>query len=110
MALNGSSHITGKEIKQMEQELSRLEYELYEQYYEVGKGILEKAEQESRKINCLVDQIIEARRKLAEAQREKRCSQCAEANDHNSLYCKRCGARLPEGDDIDIKEDNDGTR
>lgn len=100
--------VTQGEIRQIEQELSKMEYELYEQYYEVGKGLLEKAEQENRKINDLVDKIIATRRKIAKAKQEKYCPECTESNDYNSLYCKRCGARLPETDDIE--GDNNGTR
>ena len=47
-----------------EDELRQMEDRLREQYCEAGKLILEKAEQESRKVNSLVDQIISARRKL----------------------------------------------
>lgn len=97
-----------EEIKRMEQELSKMEYDLYEQYYEVGKSILEKAEQENKRINDLVEQIIETRRKLSEAKQEKYCPKCAASNDHGGLYCKRCGARL--SDTGDIKGDNHGTR
>lgn len=65
MVLDSREPVTQEEIRQMEQELGRLEHDLYEQYCEVGKVILEKAERENRRINCLVDQIIETRRKLA---------------------------------------------
>lgn len=106
LATDNGGTATQEQIRQMEQELSKMEYKLYEEYCEVGKVILEKAERENRKINCLVDQIIETRRKLAEAKQEKCCPECAGSNDHNSLYCNRCGARLLE---TDYEEDYNGT-
>jgi len=65
----------------MEKDLSKMECALYEQYCEIGKGILEMAEQENKKINFLVDRIIETHQKLAEAKNEKYCPECAEHND-----------------------------
>ena len=108
MELNNDTPATQEKIKQMEQELSKLEHNLWKEYYEAGKGILEIAEQENKRINSLVDKIIETRRKLAETKQEKCCPECTASNDHNSLYCKRCGARLPDTDDT--KEDNNGTK
>lgn len=52
------------EIYKIEQELVRMEMELNEFYCEAGKTILEKAEQQERKINNMVERIIETRRKL----------------------------------------------
>ena len=86
--------ISQDEIGRMEQELSRMEMNLYDSYCEVGKAILETAETEGRKINDLVDQIVDARRRLVDAKEEKYCPECAEHNDRNSLYCKRCGEKL----------------
>ncbi len=79
------------EINRMEQELIRMEMELNDYYCEAGKTILEKAEQEERKINNLVECIIETRRKLVNAKDEKFCPECEEHTDQGSNYCKRCG-------------------
>lgn len=108
MVSDSGRPVTQEEIRHMEQEVSKMEYDLYEFYCDVGKGILEKAEQENRKINGMVDDIIEARLKLAKAKREKCCPACVQLNDHNSVYCKRCGAQLPET--CDSEEDNHGAR
>jgi len=107
LSLESNRQITQEEISRMEKDLCKMEYALYEQYCEIGKGFLETAEQENKKINRLVDRIIETHQKLAEAKKEKCCPECAEHNDWDSLYCKRCGEKLPLVDDT--KEDEDGT-
>lgn len=107
MVSNQESY-TQEKILKIERELRKMEHNLYEKYCEVGKGILEKAEQESKNINSIVDQIIETRRKLVELKLEKNCPTCEAFNDHNSIYCKRCGARLPDAEYT--KEDNNGTK
>ena len=97
--------ISQDEIREMEKDLSKMEHELLEQYCEVGKGILEKAEMENKRANSLVDQIIETRQRLATAKGERCCPECAEHNGQNSIYCKRCGKKLPKVNE----EDNNGT-
>ena len=105
MALEDKWQISQDEIGEMEKDLHNMEHELYEQYCEIGKGILEKAERENNKVNALVDQIIETRLRLAAAKEERCCPKCAEHNDRSSIYCKRCGKKLPK----DNEEDNNGT-
>lgn len=87
------------EIARMEGELSRLEYELQSRYRDMGKGLLEIAEQERREINRLADAIITTRKALTKARHETQCAQCATFNPPDSHYCKRCGARLPGADE-----------
>ena len=93
--------ISQDEIGEMEKDLHNMERELYEQYCEIGKGILEKAERENKKANALVDQIIETRLRLAAAKEERCCPKCAEHNDRSSIYCKRCGKKLPKDNEED---------
>lgn len=92
--------ITQDEVREMEKDLSKMEQELFGQYCEIGKGILEKAEMENKKVNFLVDQIIATRQRLAKEKEERCCPDCAEHNDHNSIYCKRCGIKLPKANNI----------
>lgn len=56
--------IRQNEITQTEQELSRLEAALYDCYCEAGRAILEVAEAEGRKVNALVDSIVDTRKRL----------------------------------------------
>jgi hypothetical protein len=72
------------EIKQMEQDLIRMEMELNDFYCEAGRIILEKAEQQERKINNLVDCIIETRRKLMNAKNEDYFHECEEHKDQSN--------------------------
>jgi len=92
----------------MVKDLSKMEHDLHERYCEIGKGILETAEQENKKVNHLVDQIIETHQKLSEVKKEKYCPECAQHNDWNSLYCKRCGGKLSFVDNT--KEDKNETK
>ena len=85
--MNDKRQISQDEIGELEKDLSKMEHELLEQYCEIGKGILEKVEMESKKVNALVDQIIETRQRLATAKEEKCCKK-----------------KLPT-----VKEDNNGT-
>lgn len=89
-----NNRMSQDEINQMEQELVRMEIELNNFYCEAGKTILEKAEREERKINDLVEHIIETRRKLVDAKDEKYCPECEEHNERGSGYCKRCGYKF----------------
>lgn len=85
--MNDKRQISQDEIGELEKDLSKMEHELLEQYCEIGKSILEKVEMESKKVNALVDQIIETRQRLATAKEEKCCKK-----------------KLPT-----VKEDNNGT-
>lgn len=95
--MDNKSH-TQEEISKMEKELSKMELNLCDSYCEVGKAVLETAEQESRKINNLVDEIVEMQQKLVALKGEKYCPACTEHNDQNSLYCKRCGHKLEDNE------------
>lgn len=84
------------EIYQLELELSQMESALYDSYYEAGKLLLETAEVESRKINGIVEEIIETKKKLAAIRQEKECPECSTSNEKDSFFCKRCGNSLLE--------------
>ena len=72
-------------ISRTEQELSNMEEELQEYYCEAGKAILETAETEGRKINDLVDRIIDTKKKLLELRRETICPDCIARNDRSDF-------------------------
>lgn len=84
------------DISRMELELSRMESALYESYCEVGKTILETAETEGRRINEMVDRIIETKKKLAAIREEKECPVCGACNEKDSPFCKRCGKKFAD--------------
>lgn len=62
---------SSEQIDQMEQLLCSMEDELQECYCEIGKAILETAETEGKKINSLVDHIIDIRKRLSELYEEE---------------------------------------
>ena len=83
-----------QDIHRLEREIGRLEHALQESYSYAGKVILETAETEGRKINSLVDRIIEMRKQLVEARGDKECTACGAYNDNRFVYCGRCGEKL----------------
>ncbi|MDL2214098.1 zinc ribbon domain-containing protein [Clostridia bacterium OttesenSCG-928-O13] len=95
-------------IARMENELDKLEGELQGRYRDMGKGLLELADQEQREIDRLVDEIVKTRKKLTRARHEIQCDECTAFNPPDSRYCRRCGAKLPMADNK--KETENGTR
>lgn len=81
-------------ITQMEGELTHLEADLQARYCQIGKEILELAENEQGKINNLVDEIIKIKKKLAVIKNEIQCPWCMAYNSSDSKYCKHCGEEL----------------
>lgn len=78
----------------LEETLARLEHKLQARYSEIGKSLLELAAQEQKEVNRLVDEIIAARKKLAQGKRQVRCGQCLALNQPGSAYCCQCGEKL----------------
>jgi hypothetical protein len=71
-----------------------MEATLNEHYCNVGKQLLEMAEQEDREINNLVDKIIEIKKQLYELDRTVQCPSCLLMNSSESRYCSHCGNEL----------------
>ena len=94
-------HKSDDPIVSMEQALSRLEADLQVRYSNMGKRLLELAEQEQREVNRLVDDMISIRKKLANAKHEIQCDHCLAFNAADSKYCKRCGAKITASDEGD---------
>lgn len=84
------------QIEQLEATLRALQESVTEHYCQIGKQLIEVANAEKVRIDSLVDQIIRIRHELAILRKEKECSYCATQNDHDSVYCKRCGKRIEE--------------
>lgn len=78
----------------LESVLSKKEQELNELYCDMGKSLLEMAENEQRVANRLVDEIIALRKKLVRARKSVQCAECLAYNAADSNYCSRCGSRL----------------
>lgn len=84
------------EIQRLTQKLSHMEQELLEKYCDAGKLLLEKAEEESREIDRLVDEVIQVKQELVRVKGEKRCPNCYHYNEAESMYCSKCGTKLEE--------------
>ena len=86
----------------LEAVLSKKERELNELYCEMGKSLLELAENEQRVANRLVDEIIALRKKLVRAHNSVQCPECLAFNAAGSNYCSRCGSRFENGEADDV--------
>lgn len=93
-------------VTRLEEKLDKMEFELQERYYEMGKTLLELAGSEQRAIDRLLERIIQARRQLAKAKHEIACPACLSYNTPDSTYCRKCGEKLPLAQDE--KEAPDG--
>lgn len=82
------------QIKELEETLNRLEYELQSHYSDMGKCLLDLAEQEQKKVDKLVDEIIILRKRLSIYKQEIECSTCMTVNPPDAVYCKRCGKKF----------------
>ena len=83
-----------REIEKLEQSLRRMEHDLQTHYQEMGKTILEVADQRQKEVNKLVDEMIEMQKKLSKARHEIECDACLAFNPLDARYCKRCGKKL----------------
>jgi uncharacterized protein YicC (UPF0701 family) len=83
-----------EEVQRLERDLNKMETTLNEHYCNVGKQLLEMAEQEDQEINNLVDKIIEIKKQLYELDQTVQCPSCLLKNSSNSRYCSHCGNEL----------------
>lgn len=81
-------------ITQLEDKITHLETDLQAHYCQIGKEILELAENKQEEINNLVDRIIELKKKLAVIKKEIECPWCMTFNPSDSKCCKNCGEVL----------------
>lgn len=92
------------EVLQLEKLLTTQEIELQARYCQLGKQLLALAEDEQRRIDLLVDGIIDTHKKLVLAKHEIECPDCTTFNTEDSRYCKRCGTPLtPQAKRPDFK-------
>lgn len=82
------------EIEELEQSLRRMEHDLQAHYQEMGKTLLEVADQQQKEVNKLVDDIISTRKQLSLTRDELECDDCLAFNPRDAQYCKRCGKKL----------------
>lgn len=67
---------TAEEKKRLQDEISRLDQAILNEYARLGKAVTELSDSRAAKINALVDRLIEHKeilRKLEERQRHRRC-------------------------------------
>jgi hypothetical protein len=81
-------------VQRLERDLSKMEISLNEHYCNIGKQLLEMAEQEDQEINNLVDKIIEIKKQLYELHLTVQCPSCLLKNSSDSRYCRHCGNEL----------------
>ena len=98
-----------KGVARLEQKLDKMELELQLRYCEMGKNLLELADTEQRAIDRLLERIVAARRQLARAKHETQCPACLCYNTPDSLYCRKCGEKLPPAQE-EKETEEDGTQ
>jgi uncharacterized protein (DUF3084 family) len=81
-------------VQRLERNLNKMETALNEHYCNIGKQLLEMAEQEDQEINSLVDKIIEIKKQLYELEQTVQCPSCFLMNSSDSRYCSHCGCEL----------------
>jgi NADH pyrophosphatase NudC (nudix superfamily) len=81
-------------VQSLERDLNKMETTLNEHYCNIGKQLLEMAEQEDHEINKLVDKIIELKKQLYELHQTVQCPSCLLMNSSESRYCSHCGNKL----------------
>lgn len=84
------------DIQRMEEELSVSEAKLQMRYSQMGKSLLEMAEDEQKAVDQLVDKIIRLKKQISAAKNERRCPECMVLNSSDNNYCRHCGAKLAE--------------
>jgi NADH pyrophosphatase NudC (nudix superfamily) len=82
------------DVQRLERDLNKMETTLNEHYCNIGKQLLEMAEQEDQEINNLVDKIIEIKKQIYELAQTVRCPSCLLMNSSESRYCSHCGNEL----------------
>lgn len=88
-----------QETRALKARLSDLEAALNAHYCQMGKRMLELAEEEQRSVGNLVDEIILTRKQLYLENHECRCEACLNINPEGSNYCNACGARISQVQD-----------
>jgi hypothetical protein len=81
-------------IQRLERNLNKMETTLNEHYCNIGKRLLEMAEQEDQEINSLVDKIIKIKKQLYDYEHTVQCPSCFLMNRSDSRYCSHCGNEL----------------
>lgn len=81
----------------LEETLADVQAEISRRYSLMGKQLLALAEEQQQAIDSLVDEAIRIRRRLAKVRGERDCPCCMAPNEHDSVYCRRCGHKLEGG-------------
>lgn len=84
----------GAEIEQLERELATMEAALQAHYSQMGKSMLELVGNEQNTVNRLVDDIVDTKKRLSLAKKEKQCPECMVHNSSDSRFCRHCGVKL----------------
>lgn len=86
--MNTEELVTEDDIAAIEDELSR-------SYYALGRSVYETAERKIDEINHLTDKLVETKIKLSQLKGRRVCAECKAQNPEDSIYCGKCGNKLP---------------
>lgn len=86
---------TPEEVASLQEELSRTQQQLVQQYTMLGKAIYDVTAQHAVCINSLLEEIITLKGRLRRLQQQLPCPYCQAYNPSNNKFCGRCGHTLP---------------
>jgi len=106
MKSEDNSHLDA--LRQAEARVIKLERALESLYSQTGKSLLQQAEEAARQADGLTDQLILAKKGLAQLKSDILCPRCQTLNPRHYFYCGHCGGRLPyrKGMHHDTKRDH----
>ena len=87
-----------KQVFLLEDDLTVLEKELGDKYYQLGKYIYELSERRMDEIDRLVNRLVETKVKLSQLKRQCICAYCLGSNPKENKYCGICGKELEQED------------
>lgn len=85
-----------KQAELLEEDIVKLEQEISDKYYQLGKSVYEIADREVDEINHLVDRMIEIKQQLSDVKNQSICVHYMAKNPKSNRYCGGCGRKLQE--------------
>jgi len=88
------AHEKVKQAVLLEEDITKLEEELTDKYYQLGKSIYELSDRKVAEINQLVDRLVETKIRLSNTKNSGICVYCMAENPKLNTYCGKCGKKL----------------
>ncbi len=83
-----------KQAVLLESKIIKLEREIDEKYYQLGRSIYELADRKFDEIDRIVDNLVDAKVHLSQLQGHHMCVHCLAQNPIENHYCGKCGKKI----------------